>query len=358
MLESLDPSKDIVIKAYKSLLDRQPDSEGLRQYSFALSVGQINEVDLHTIIKNSDEYKAKNNYLTVNRYNKFTGKIVYTQKVYIKEVNNALGNISLVKSVDNSIECIAVCDDTVFDDEIERFKSIGAIIKQSPWLDDLPRQSNVALNEARSINAEWVLTSDPDEHFNQILIRNIRYIIQSAKLLNIDLIRINERNYDTERSIESNTDYFKDYLFEVKDDIYYKGHGNLPLWHEGIVGLSHSIRLPKEYYYLHAKSKYDDLEHYSQQMFTVGGGPNLGSENPTWVELRKLTDELGLKTWREFQNSLKKGNVNGRLKSWLIQHRNDNLKDGDQNARAMFQYYFMLHPEENTNNLTSIDFKI
>ena len=172
------------------------------------------------------------------------------------------------------------------------------------------------------------------------------------------MLKINELTYDEDNNKNIPTDYFKDLIFKVKPNIYYKGHGNLPIFHDGIDGLTNAIRLPKTYYYQHAKSRADWLLHYAESMFIVGGGPNLGNENPTWITLRTITDTLELKTWYEFNAYLKKGNIKEILYTFLMDHKDDNLKDGDQNMRALWEYYFeLLHPEENIYKIKNLDFK-
>ena len=86
------------------------------------------------------------------------------------------------------------------------------------------------------------------------------------------------------------------------------------------------------------------LKQATRNFFLGGGGDNLREENPLWVELRALTDELGLKTWEEFDKYVKKGNVDPRLleifeEAYATPWHVDELK-------APKEYYYKLNPEE------------
>jgi hypothetical protein len=354
-----DLNRNIVREAYNNLFGRQPDPQGLELYSTYLKEGRINKDQLYHILQNSQEYKEKNLFLNVSNAEKFLGKITYIQTIYVNDFHNALHNVKMFNQLGDNIDCIVVFDDTISLENMKFIQNAGAFIKYSQWLDDCPRQRNVALQMARELQSEWVISSDPDEHYNDDFIAQIRYIIGSAKRDGYDLIKVNQVEYDEDTHIENKTDYFKDLVYQLRHGVAYQGYGNLPTWHEGIFGLNKSIRLPKNYYYRHEKSRMDALLHHVQGMYIVGGGPNLGAENPSWIELRKITDMLGITTWYGFDNYLKNGNIDINLKNWIINHRNDNTKDGDQNARAVFQYYFeFLHPDQNIDKLTSIDFRI
>ena len=355
----LNPDKDIVRRAYKKVLERQPDTNGLEYYSNLIKDNRITEEQLFQVLKNSDEYKSKHTYLNIDS-SEFVGRIAYIQLVYDNDFSNCLENLKSFKRLNSQITCIVVYDDTISMEQIQSLWQAGALMKYSKWVDDLPRQRNVALQEARRFKADWVLSSDPDEHFNDDFIKDIQKLIGSAENNGYDLLKVNVHDISKDTHKETIPDYSKDLVFKLKQGVAFQGSGNLPLEHEGIVGLQKSIRLPSKYFYNHVKSRLDDLEDHTRCMFNVGAGPNWGAENPTWIELREITDKLNIQTWRQFYEYFKKGNIDSELKDFLIKHRNDHFKDGDQNVRAMFQFYFQaLHPEENTDNLvTYIDYTI
>jgi hypothetical protein len=355
-----DPYKHIVRKAYKEVFGRQPDEGGLNSYSTALQFGRITEQQLYEILKSSDEYKKKNTYLTIpETLTPFTGKIAYIQEIYADDFDNAITNVMNLR--ESMSVCIIIYDDTITSEQVRELETAGAYTKYSKWLDNLPVQRNVALNVARELKCDWVCSSDPDEHYNLPLAMDLQDIIAAAEQQGYDLLQLNchDIRKDNEfQHIETSTDYYKDLIYKLKDGVRYEGYGNLPVWHEGVLGLSNAIRLPSKYYYTHEKSRVDMLFHNTKDLFIAGGGPNLGKNNLTWVKLKEITDGLHITTWNQMHNYLKRGNIDKRLVAFMVLHKDDHEKDGDQNARAMFQYYFeVLHPEENHLHLTNIDFE-
>lgn len=341
-----DPSREIVRRAYRIAFDRQPDPEGLSFYSNAVRQG-LTQKQLETILMNSDEYRERQRRLVVDTNKIFPYPIAYIQTIYINDFENALRNVKSFHSFNPDINCIIVVDDTIFDNLIEDLKDAGAIVRYSKWLDDLPRQRNFGLNVARQLGCKAVISGDPDEHYNELIIKHLRSIIQSALDQGFDLIQVNQKTLFDGKLLE--TTYFKDLIFELKHGVAFQGYGNLPVWHEGIFGLGKAIRLPEKYFYTHEKNRMDMLEHHVQGLFIVGGGANLGAENPTWVELRELCDEIGIHSWDEFKAYLVGEMMGLTMKEFMFKHRNDFEKDGDQNARALFQWYYeVLHPEQLT----------
>ena len=53
------PSRQIVQKLYQKILDREPDTGGLRHYMEQLDLGKISPTELKQVLINSDEYKQK-----------------------------------------------------------------------------------------------------------------------------------------------------------------------------------------------------------------------------------------------------------------------------------------------------------
>ena len=234
-----DPIKDIVRKAYRDVFDRQPDPEGLAHYYRLLSNRNITTEQLYGVLKSSDEYKDRMAILTVDESKRFEGKIAYIQTIYVNDFDNALRNVYAFKDFGPDIKCIVVYDDTITQPMVRSFQdTINVTLKYSKWLDDLPRQRNVALNEARKLGAEWVISSDPDEHYNEDFIRDIRSIIQAVIDVDIPLIQVNQHTlYDGE---EVATEYFKDLVYKFGHGVAYQGYGNMPVWHEGIFGFRES----------------------------------------------------------------------------------------------------------------------
>ncbi len=67
--------------------------------------------------------------------------------------------------------------------------------------------------------------------------------------------------------------------------------------------------------------------HNCRNMYIGGGGPNLGSKNKLWLELKGIVKEVygGLLTWHQFEKQMLKGNLDQKIKDWMIKVR---LEDG------------------------------
>jgi hypothetical protein len=345
----------IVRNAYREVLGRQPDDGGLKHYSAMLINNQITEKRLYEVLKDSDEYKQNNKRLVLNNTWPFDGPITYIQCTHSGDIQDAIKNVKVCKVVDFRINCVLIVDETVIQEDIIKAQIGGALVFEYPWNDNLPEQRNHALDAARQYHSEWVFSSDPDEHFSYSFFKEIRCIISQAKNEDYDLIQINCHNYNDDIKQDNPKNYYKDLLFRLTPEVHFEGHGNLKIWHEGIVGLHKSIKLESRFYYTHIFSKNTLLEHWTRDFFICGGGPSLGNENPTWMEFKVIIAQ-DFNGWQDYNNYLKSGNIDDDIKKFMIKHKDDNQKDGDQQVRAMFKYYFeYLHPEENVNHLTNLD---
>jgi len=92
-----------------------------------------------------------------------------------------------------------------------------------------------------------------------------------------------------------------------------------------------------------------------RNVFIGGGGNNLGSRNEEWNDLKKTCSSLGIQRWDQLRAYMRKGNVDQKLKDWLISNRADGM-DYHHEMMEGFRWYFeYLHPEENTGNWKPID---
>lgn len=79
-------------------------------------------------------------------------------------------------------------------------------------------------------------------------------------------------------------------------------------------------------------------------MCSWAGRDNAREKNPCWVQLRRLTKELGVDTWKKFHQYLKKGNINPRVLTVLKRMAEIPWKDDE--LTHPLKYYYQLHPEE------------
>jgi intein/homing endonuclease len=74
-----------------------------------------------------------------------------------------------------------------------------------------------------------------------------------------------------------------------------------------------------------------------------GGGDNTREQNPLWVELRALTKELNIDTWKEFHQYIKQGNIDKRILDVLKRMAKIPWKDAE--LADPLRYVLLLHPE-------------
>ena len=85
-----------------------------------------------------------------------------------------------------------------------------------------------------------------------------------------------------------------------------------------------------------------------------GGGPNLGSKNFRWVELKAVAARLGIGNWHQMHSYLLRGNIDAALKDWIVKYRRESGWDGSSEQREWYKTYFLMyHPEEEPAELQS-----
>jgi glycosyltransferase involved in cell wall biosynthesis len=153
---------------------------------------------------------------------------------------------------------------------------------------------------------------------------------------------------------ESN--FWKYLIFKIAPDFRYEGVGHTKNVHETWYAPSlyrSAIHLTKEFYYEHRKSVMKIYRNATRNFFIGGSGDNLGDLNPTYVELHKITKELGIDTWKQFEETLKVGHTYPEIVDFLVKHRSDSKYGWESEVREMFKWYFDMHPEENTGDWKS-----
>ena len=387
-------TEEIVTKAYLEILGRHPDKRGLEYYSKLVetagpSSAFINDSIIKNTLRRSEEYMEKNlntaffdsfgrvpsalefeTYSGLYSYGVITDfdvlfkrlrasyiampqRIAYCQMCHAGDFEQALSNMTKVK--DYVDEVIVVYDQTLSEKQISLLGKYGYYKR---WQDNFPLQRNYYVNLAKQKSCGWMLVSDPDEEPSEQLLSHLREIVNNANQQgSISSIGIKPHDLytDTEDGVPLDTpsvsipeDYWKVLLLKVTPELRYVGVGEMQNVHEDIVNTGIRANLPPEYYYEHKKShKHDIWPHAVRNLWIGGSSNNIGKNNPHWVSLRNITDELGFKTWYEFNEYLKKGNVSEKLKDWMWQNRNAVCHDYDSESREVWKYYFItLHPDE------------
>jgi glycosyltransferase involved in cell wall biosynthesis len=152
------------------------------------------------------------------------------------------------------------------------------------------------------------------------------------------------------------SDFWKYLIFKIAPDFRYEGVGHAKNVHETWYAPSlyrSAIHLTKEFYYEHRKNVMKIYRNAARNFFIGGSGDNLGDLNPTYVELHKITKELGIDTWKQFEETLKVGHTYPEIVDFLVKHRSDSKYGWESEVREMFKWYFDMHPEENTGDWKS-----
>ena len=168
---------------------------------------------------------------------------------------------------------------------------------------------NAYLEEAKKIDPyAWVLVSDPDELISENTCIHLREIVAAAEAEGYSMIGINAHDIwiDAEQmdagvaqkeAPYKQSDFWKELLFKIAPDFRYEGVGHAKNVHETWYAPSlprSTIHLTKEYYYEHRKSIMKIYRNAARNFFIGGSGDNLGDLNPSYMELHKITKELGI----------------------------------------------------------------
>lgn len=222
-----------------------------------------------------------------------------------------------------------------------------------PWKDDFPAQRNNYLRRVSEVAAEgdWLLVFDPDEYVEEI---GLHPFVEAAERHSCGRIGFRCRSVSLrgEDRVWHNEDHFwKNLLVKWSPALRYGHHGEGPV-HEDLFGAGGEIRsgtvswLP-ELVYEHRKQEDVIWMRGVRNYFCGGGGPNLGRSNPRWVEMRQIANGLGIDTWARMNAYLLAGNIDERLKGWIVQYRQEHGWDGSSEQREWYKTYFRLyHPEE------------
>jgi Domain of unknown function (DUF4214) len=385
--------EELVQKAYFQVLGRHTDGPGRLHYVEAVLTGKLDEISLIKALKESEEYIK--NYInttlfevmgrgaTIVEMNFYypcvkngviadfrqflinvglmaQAKLAYCQMCHKGDLEDAIINVQ--KSKDFVDACIVVYDKSLSVDDINRLKEAGARPRFYKWHDNFPEMRNNYLTEARLYGANWVMVSDPDEHFDTKILTDVKQLINQANMVGVSMLMIASHDVysddedgkpypEVHEHIPDN--YWKNLIYRLDPNVGYKGVGETQNLHEDMIGMFVPINLPKEYFYRHLKSHAEIWEHSARNIVISGGGMNAGMTVPAYRELKPILIRLKLETWYETRDYLKAGKIDEELKNFIINHRNDTGNGSwDSEYRELFKYYFYkLHPEENIENL-------
>jgi glycosyltransferase involved in cell wall biosynthesis len=211
-----------------------------------------------------------------------------------------------------------------------------------PWTDNFSAQRNNYLSKVEP--GTWALVSDPDEWFDDECLKNLRGLINTAEVQGKDMIGFRCRSVSMkgpQRVWENLDKYWKRLLFKKYEGTEYRGNP-----HEHLINHPHQI-LDTPFVYEHVKQQNIIWHRGARNLFAGGGGPNLGTNNPRWVQLRQMCAQLGIGSWHQFDQYLLKGNIAEPIKQWMISVHDIDGFDGASEHRELYKLYFRIyHPEE------------
>ena len=281
-------------------------------------------------------------------------KLVFCQLTYFLDIKDAIRNIVLVTPyVDN---CIIVYDQTLSHEYMQTI-SDHAILSPITWdsTESVVKARNQYLNEARKLHYDWIIASDPDEHYDLHFLQNARTLLEKADKDGYNCLKINVKDLfpDDPNPHLIDTNFWKVIIMKCDSDVYIDGAGITRNRHEIPKGTLKVGTLPREYFYVHERTHAQVLERAFRNIYVAGGGDGFGYTNPLYVELKSITDSLSINLWYELREYMIKGNIDQRLKDYIIKYRSLYGERWMDEFRDTFRWYFQyLHKEENVDNLT------
>jgi hypothetical protein len=384
---------DFIQKKYFEVLGRHSDGKGRAEYVNRILSSELAVDKVEPEMRQSNEYvhnlintKA---FEMLGRGSSETEQKVWSRLIkagHISDIGAVFGEtkkfldvtlaycqmtykVDLDKTIQNVIDakphvdvCVVVYDDSLSSDDVQKLIDAGACAKYHKWLDNFPRQRNNYLKEAKTWGATWTLVSDPDEHLDIKLLKDARELAKQADKVGISLLMINAHDIMTDdedgnslsidQQHENVPDYHKNLFFKLLPDVMYTGIGETQNLHENLQGSFRVWNLDRQYFYRHIKSHVEIWEHSARNIFVSGGGMNAGMQVQAYHELKPLLEKYDFKTWYQWRDYLKQGNINQEFRDFIIRNRNNYGHDYDSEYRELFKYYFMhLHPDENTDHL-------
>lgn len=242
---------------------------------------------------------------------------------------------------DRAVDEIHVQGDDFTKEDIEVLEKKGCQVHIEPWRENFSEYKNKAISHAQT---HWVLICDHDEIPTKELAENLREIIRKSEggekynIVQFDCIDVTVD--DEGKEILSIPQGPSKQLLHVNVKNPYYGNPHIWLKKDYFVWRPAKV----SYSYKHVKKKGDELIRAVRNVFLGGGGDSWREKNELWVELREITDELQIWSWKEFHKYLKKGDIDPRLKNLF--ERLYMKPWHDDELRSFKDYYYKLHSEE------------
>jgi glycosyltransferase involved in cell wall biosynthesis len=283
--------------------------------------------------------------------NKMALPIVYC----MMEMNRLYEVKKCIDLVEPYVDEVVIVDGGSQDDSIFYLRNREGIhMFLHPWKDNFSEQRNNYLKRAREVvgGDYWALVSDPDEFFEKDLLAALPSIRDRCEKEGYNAAAFQCRSVTLKGDLrvwENLDNYWKPLFFKVSSGAHYEGNP-----HETTC-LPGGLRcVNTRFVYEHIKQENVIWLRGCRNQYCGGGGPNLNKNNKLWVELKDIVKEVYGRelSWHEYEKELLKGNIDQRIKNWLIKVRKENGWDGSSEHRECFKLYFRIyHPEEEPEDL-------
>jgi len=274
--------------------------------------------------------------------------IVFCQGTYNERVKQT--HVCLIKMRAHVDRCVVIVDQSVTEKQRKMLKGAGAEVHYREWKDDFPGMRNHYINLCKV--GDWVCVSDPDEWYDEHLATDLRSILPKYEREGVNTLFVN--SHDIWHKLNGQiyrlkSSFYKKLIFKKTPGTRYNGVGHFGVVHEHLsIPGEVSRRLPDKYFYEHHKFDHEVWERAARNVYIGGGGDNMGDRNPAWNELRSVCRSLGINPWSQMRDYMRKGNIDQRLKNWLVKNSKD-TNNYEHEMMEMGKWYFeYLHPEENT----------
>lgn len=302
-------------------------------------------------------------------------KVAFAQASFSRDIDMTK---EIIERIYNYVDCIIISlDNSVVDEQMKWFEEnkdkYKIEIVKYQWADDFAVLRNTHIRKALEIGIDWLWISDPDEKYNDDLIKDIRMLTekydsqgyntfsilckdqfgQVENLDKLDLLKECPGGYQE-------TSFYKPFLaYKIVYGMEYQCTGQERKVHETLL-TKHSLKnlnLPNRYFYVHTKSSLTIWRNAARNMFLSGGGDCVGNKNRLWTELIHWCSSVGINTWPQFETfannqSLVPDITNFRL--WLKAALKAPANKEGTETRELAKWYLALNPNEITDEIKEL----
>lgn len=230
--------------------------------------------------------------------------------------------------------------------------NIGYTIKKQVRLqygNHTPEARQPYLNMALAAGMDWLYVSDTDEYLEEAAAKNLHQLVQEAQAQGCDGIGFQAWDYwtyETGEIYDNVSNYWNSTMFKVYPGMKYGGHT-----HSGIVRPGAVNRFWKApFKYKHVKHERQMWKSSTFLYWTTSKNADNVTTDPEWLAFHEMMKKYGFLDWHELNKVMDKGELPDEICQWFIANRND---DNPERAAWFIHYFILLHPELNTQRISS-----